>query len=340
MDGSEPVRPAYKNRKGGLVFFGIVETVLGLLCLSAIALLALAYLMEGQMASRGMAMQARPALIPQIGFYGCMAVFFFVMGAGSIMGRRWARAIILVTSIYWLVAGAMVTLLLAYTMPRMMGTMAAAQSGTSGGASTLPTILGTLIVVLFMGFFFVLVPAAFVLFYRSPHVKATCEHMDPKTRWTDRVPLAVLFLTLLLASGGVMMLFTLGYSGMPFFGHVFRGPLFIFMVLLAATVALVLAYFIFLRRRWAWTATLALTLLWAISGFITMVTMKPAEMMSVYSSQKVPGMDQMMDAMKPALVILMVVGTLIWLGFLLYAVRYFKPVPKSRDAEQDHPPAI
>jgi hypothetical protein len=44
--------------------------------------------------------------------------------------------------------------------------------------------------------------------------------------------------------------------------------------------------------------------------------------------------------MKPALVILMVVGTLIWLGFLLYAVRYFKPVPKSRDAEQDHPPAI
>ncbi len=340
MDANEPVRPAYKNRKGGLVFFGVVQIVLGLCCLLLVGLMAVAFLLQGSMGTEGMPTQSAGSLVPAFGIYGLMAIFFFVLGVGSIMARRWARAVTLVVSIYWLIVGVLTTLFLAYTMPRMMGAMSAAQSGMSGRASALPTILGTLVVLLFMGFFMVIVPAAFVLFYRSPHVKATCEHLDSKTRWTDRVPLPVLFLSILLAVGGASMLFMVGYPGMPFFGHVFKGPVFVFMALLAAVVGLVLAYFIFLRRRWAWTATLALTLLWAISGLITFLTMKPAEMLNLYSSQQVPGMGQMMDAMKPALVTFMIVGMVIWLVYLLFMVRYFKPAPPAgHDAQAGSPPA-
>ncbi len=45
---------------------------------------------------------------------------------------------------------------------------------------------------IFFFVFFVLVPAVWMFFYQSRHVKATCEARDPVTRWTDACPLPVL----------------------------------------------------------------------------------------------------------------------------------------------------
>ena len=35
---------------------------------------------------------------------------------------------------------------------------------------------------------YIVIPGVAVLFYRSPHVKHTCEVRDPVERWTDRCP--------------------------------------------------------------------------------------------------------------------------------------------------------
>jgi len=46
---------------------------------------------------------AAPIAIISILFYALLAVLFVWLGIGSIMARRWARALVLVSSWFWLV---------------------------------------------------------------------------------------------------------------------------------------------------------------------------------------------------------------------------------------------
>ena len=79
--------------------------------------------------------------------------------------------------------------------------------------------------VLFLGIFFVAVPAVWTFFYNSRHVKATCEARDPVMRWTDACPLPVLGFCLWLWFGVPMMLLMpiIGRGVMPFFGMFLTG---------------------------------------------------------------------------------------------------------------------
>ena len=77
-------------------------------------------------------------------------------------------------------------------------------SGVAAGQPQLPPVAKLMIVLipfLMMGFVFVLLPIAWVLFYRSRHVQATCEARDPVARWTDACPLPVLALRVCLKKG-------------------------------------------------------------------------------------------------------------------------------------------
>jgi len=79
---------------------------------------------------------------------------------------------------------------------------------------------------LVFGIFFVIVPAIWIFFYGSRHVKATCEARDPVIRWTDACPLPVLGLCLwycfrandaghAIAGHGVMPFFGMFLTGLP-----------------------------------------------------------------------------------------------------------------------------
>ena len=49
-------------------------------------------------------------------------------------------------------------------------------------------------------------PLAAVLFFRSPHVLATCAARDPRPRWTDRCPTAVVALVITSALTAISIL--------------------------------------------------------------------------------------------------------------------------------------
>ena len=68
--------------------------------------------------------------------------------------------------------------------------------------------------------FFVLVPALWIFFYGSRHVKATCATRDPVTRWTDACPLPLLGFVLWtwLAVPMMLLLPLTGHAAMPLFG--------------------------------------------------------------------------------------------------------------------------
>ena len=180
--------PDYKDRSTGLVIFGILTLLLG--CLAG---LLVPLMLFGQMMA-AKAPDAPPvnhaAILPAIGIYGGLAVALIWLGIGSIKTRRWARALLLIFSWSWLIMGVFMTGH-AVRHEQVAGEPAArCQNRPAGHAAGNRTAM-VIGMTIFFFVAFVLVPAVWVFFYKSRHVKATCEARDPVTRWTDACPLPV-----------------------------------------------------------------------------------------------------------------------------------------------------
>ena len=78
--------------------------------------------------------------------------------------------------------------------------------------------------IVFLAVVFVVVPLAFLLFFRRRDVEETCRRGDPVERWTDRCPLPVLAVSLLFAFGATYaLLLAITTPMMPFFGRYLTG---------------------------------------------------------------------------------------------------------------------
>jgi len=111
--------------------------------------------------------------------------------------------------------------------------------------------------VVFFVLFFVMLPAAYVLFYRSAQVKLMLEYYDPISRWTDSIPTPVTGLVITLLLTAAMSLFALATATTNLLGATFNGPPAIAIILVHSLLLLALAYFVFRRRVAAWWGTLA-----------------------------------------------------------------------------------
>ena len=104
-----PGVPAYPDRGTLLVIFGVFQIILGLLAALMIPLMALGAFMSRLGPAGGM----RPGqFFSGVATYGFIAAALLALGIGSVQMKRWARALTLVTSWYWLVMGALATVLL------------------------------------------------------------------------------------------------------------------------------------------------------------------------------------------------------------------------------------
>jgi hypothetical protein len=257
-----PIAPEYRDRKTGLILFGIFEIILGLLSACLVPLM---------MFSRAMAIRRGHApaapIAPGIVVYGLAAVSLIWLGIGSILARRWARALLLCLSAVALVCGLAGCIAMAFVLPHLGETMAQA------GQSSMPP--GSLLVVqivmaVFVLAFFIIIPGALFLFYRSPHVKRTCEACDPVERWTDRCPLPVLATSLMMAFGGLSMLgMAASFRGYPVFGFFVSGAACSALMLLMAALLLYLAWGLYRLRLSAWWIALGFQGLHFISSAVT-----------------------------------------------------------------------
>ncbi len=184
----------FKDRKTLLIVFGIIQILLGLLLvlLSLVVFISTAFLAseayQEQAAMYGGTFNPAAAITMAIVIYLAMAVWFIWMGIGSIMARRWARALSLMFSWLWLVVGVATCIFIAVMFPTMNTFTPAA--GHSPAVATTVTLFG----VALMGFVFIILPLAMILVYNRQDVKLTCEKRDKKECWTDRCPLPVLAL--------------------------------------------------------------------------------------------------------------------------------------------------
>jgi hypothetical protein len=124
---------------------------------------------------------------------------------------------------------------------------------------------------LFLAVFFVLLPLAWIFFYKSPQVKATCEVRDPVPRWTDACPLPVLALCLWLLWGVPMLVLTsiVGHGVIPFFGTFLTGLPGSLLCLAMAALCVYAAWLLYKLDVRGWWLILIAFLVFILSAVVT-----------------------------------------------------------------------
>lgn len=257
----------FKDRKGGLIAFGIVEIILGVGCFAMTALMAIGLAVGSATSEEAPDWRT---LVPALLLYGFLAVLWVSLGIGSIRARRWARSVVLILAWFWLVSGSIMTVTFLFLLPAVLGT-------TAPDGNPLPPeakIVAVVVSAVFMAVFFIVLPGILVLFYRSRHVKATCEAYDPTPSWTDACPLPVLALSLFLVFGSLTMLAPPAVANgvMMFFGTILSGWTGSMVYWILAALWLYAAWAVYRVQLAGWWITFVSYLLFLLFFYIHRVT--------------------------------------------------------------------
>ncbi len=249
--------PADKDRSGGLIFFGIIHILLAVV----IVLVILMTIAATEIAARrGAVIAPQASLAPNLLVYAIFGAYAFSVGVGSIRARRWARALAVAVSWIWLLSGILSAVMLVFVMPHVMALVPASAS------ATVAAITVTIVI-----FFYILPPVVFILFYQRSDVRATVEARDPRPRWTDRVPIPVLAVSLVLAFGAIVLIGNIGRSIVPIFGRTLTGPAAtLTLVALAALLGWLSVQFYRLKES-AWWTLILLQIIGGVAGVLTLV---------------------------------------------------------------------
>lgn len=303
----------YKDRRTGLLVAGILEIVLGAVAWMFVALMIFGASMAAQQGAATMG-----SMLPSILMYSIGGVVFMVLGIGSIRARRWARNLWLVLSIGWLVCGVCGAVMAAFWLPGILE--------TPGGQPGLPPqarVIIMAVMALFFTIFMVAIPLGFFLFYRSPHVKATCEAAQPEASWTDACPVPVLACVVWLGFMAAMqLLMPFAYGGLfPFFGFFARGAAGWGLWLLLAVLTGVAAIGLYRLQAWAWWLALGLFVGLTIT---TVLTYSRVDMRELYEAMGMQGAQleqiERMGLARPGFIIGSTLGAIIpFVGLLFWA---------------------
>ena len=332
MDEPTPVETAtaFKDRRGGLIAFGIVLILIGCVCALLVGMMAVTQTLM-QATAPGSRPPAAPfaggyrSMLPVVVMYGGLAVVFIWLGIGSILTRRWVPPLVLILSWTWMITGIIAVVGAAVFLPIMLS------SRMPPGSEPMPDGARTAIVASSTGclaVFFVLLPVAFVLFYRSRHVKATCDARDPVVRWTDACPPSVLGLSLALGFGAVSFPFmmVLNPPVVPCFGMLLSGAPAAAALLVMAVAWVYCAWATYKMKPEGWWATVIVFAVTTVSGLITFWRVDLIEMYRLmdYPEEQIAQIQQFSFLTSRDMLLWMAVGSLLMFGYLLYVKKYFR----------------
>ncbi|MEM7386875.1 MAG: hypothetical protein AAF514_18200 [Verrucomicrobiota bacterium] len=290
-----PPQPEPRNlgkHRTGLILFGILTILIGLLMLlGAIGNVV-------QLGIAGGMMEFRMISLTILGV--CLNLVYTVaaiwIGVGLIMARRWARSLMVALSgvtfgmmTVMTVLFGVLLILLSGRIPQILNYLD--QMGGGPGPEERGVFVAILCVVaLFMFFIYVILPGIVFLYHRKENVRLACEFVDRKIRWTDRVPLTVLGLGIMMFFASVSALSLAGYQRFPLFGMWLTGiPAIVLSVVLS--LAYVVSAVLCLRVKMA-----GLLLSMALTGLFLLtllITLAPATVKDLFQG----GADYMALAM-------------------------------------------
>jgi hypothetical protein len=325
--------PEYYDRKAGLVFFGILQIILGVICAIFVLLMIITMIKGTAHANIPARSVSAGEMMPGVMLYALAAVWLIWMGIGSIKVRRWARTLILVSSWLWLVTGIIALGFMLLFMTDVLNEM-----GRSGQISQADIATARNLMIGFQTLIFLIIPGLLVLFYGRKNVKATCEHRDPQIRWTDKCPLPVLAVSGMSGFGAVSMLLG-GFTGwvFPFFGIILSGVAGAAVITFVSLLCGYIAWGTYKLNIKAWWYAVLVCIAGALSIGITF---SRVSILDFYEKMNMPAENleffkQSLMQHKSAMVIFFLFNTVGFLGYLLYTRRYFTPSSKTESASRE-----
>lgn len=248
-----------KDRSVGLVFCGVLEIVLGILCFSMAMLLLVV------VSSTGLGGMKPSHFRMAMGLMFYLTGWFIVMGLGSIKCCRWARALTLVGAWVTVFFGTLVLALVLYILPEVHNLLTESELISPMGA--LAYLYFAILVLLVLQ---VLFPLFAVAFYSMAGVEQTCVRRHPKPSWTDRCPLPLLAMGFIsiLGSFSVLVGATTNFV-VFFFGQVVTGAAGMMILLLVSVSFAYVGWGAYKRKTHAWWGAYALVLLTSSSMMLT-----------------------------------------------------------------------
>jgi hypothetical protein len=303
---------------------GSFQVLLGCLCvLMAAVMVAISLLGPLAQAPQGQAMN-RPLMISGMLVYVPLAVGFIWLGIGLFRARRWAWTLTVVLSWMGLIVGVFSFVMFVLVLgPSMWAPFAEQGKMPPEVIVTMRIITGAVLACIY-----ILLPGVFLVSCQQESVRVTCQRRDPKIPWTDRCPMPVLALTIILALSIVSMPSAAVYGWvMPLFGVFISGAAGAAVMLLMVLVAAYLAWGTYRLQMAAWWGSLLLGIVGTLN---TVVTFARTDLMQMYEKMGMPA-DQLEMIRKMGLVETMsswgpwmgLVGGVCWVGYLLYLRRYF-----------------
>ena len=315
-----PVAPEFKDHRLGLKVFGVLEILCGALAGLMIPLMVLGQIMASRVTQDPMRLGQ---VLNGVVLYGLIAAALIWVGIGSFQARRWARALSLIISWSWLLTGVVTLVSMIFFLPTLF--KASQQQGQQ--MPEMAQMIMKFVMLAVIGLFFIVVPAIFVGFFQSRHVRATCEARDPVPCWTDACPLPLLALCLWLGFGAFsVLLMPVSANGvLPVFGQLISGPVGWLGCVALAGVLGYSAWAMYRLRKAGWWSAVGFLGLASVSGFVTFSRVDLLEMYRLmgYGERHLEMMRQFPFAQGHWMAYLSLVGAAIMLAYLLFVRRYF-----------------
>ncbi len=312
--------PGFKDRKGWLIAFGIIQILFSSFCLLAV----FGVMVSSFVAGKSNAMPITPQIMAQaIILYLLLAAWFISMGIGSIKARRWARALVLISSWLWFISGTVGFIFWLGFMPKMYS-----QIAVNGQMPSAAITIVKIVTIVFMAIFYIVIPGITILFYGSKNVKATCQSRNPAPDWTDKCPLPVLGLSFLFAVSSISIIQMASYNFLvAFFGSLISGAVGAVILFIILLLLIYIAVGIYKLRITAWWSAVAVTVIGTLS---TIITFSRISLLELYQKMNFP--EQQLEFIKQTGILKnfnMTWYPLFWalviIVYMLYVKKFFLP---------------
>jgi hypothetical protein len=324
----------FKNRRGWLIFFGVIEILIACLCLLLVALTATGFVAMRSAPTGAPALSAAGAVMAVL-FYAAFGVLFLILGAGSIERKNWARVGSQIASGFWLFIGAFSSLFLAFILPKSIE-----QQSKVPIEQLRPILFG---MGLFMIVLMVLLPATLLVFYSLGSVRATCLATGVGQGTTiastgadaGQPPVSVILLALWECFGALSVLSLIVARANVVFGVVVRGPSAILLMAVNALLCGIAAWLIYHRDYLGWAISLFKTLFWTASWIVTILTRNLIDIYRQmgFSDQQLQLVRQLPRFQSVTLVSIMSGLAVFWI-LLLYTKKFFSRAGTGTESDR------
>ncbi len=333
MPDSIPAPPAaeLKDRHGWLVFFGVVEILLGAFSALAAAGLMVVLLFGDRIPGLQADGLLKLGRLLGMAMYSVAAMIFISAGIGTWRGRRWARILMLVVSSVWLAFGVLGSLFFLMLLPMI-------RKQAASGAGNLPAGTMNLVLGLAVGMailFQVALPGTFLLFYTRRSVRATFLRKDVSRPPVRKCPIPVMIAVVWIAVGAAGSLLSAPFGVQFVFGAILKGLPAVLLCLALAAVQAWLSRGLYRLERRAWRGTLAFKGLVYVSAVVTFLRIPFGRILQeTWSWMTLPEQTQtVLEGMQRLMPLQTALTGAACLAFVLYLGKYFRAAAPAVSGE-------